>query len=61
MKNLKKNKAIKQEEIDQEEVIELIVEKRFRHHIFLPKSVNENLNNKKKKYEKKEKQRFFYR
>jgi len=41
MKNLKKNKAIKQEEIDQEEVIELIVEKRFRHHIFLPKSVKE--------------------
>ena len=35
MKNQKKQKTI-----SQEEVVELIIEKRFKHHIFLPQSVN---------------------
>jgi len=34
MKNQKKQKTI-----SQEEVIELIIEKRFKHHIYLPKKV----------------------
>ena len=34
-----KQKTIKQKEISQEEVIELIIEKRFKHHIYLPKKV----------------------
>lgn len=49
MKNQKKQKTIKQEEIDQEEVIELIVERHFKHHIYLPKKV-EKLT-KEKKYD----------